>query len=177
MQCPLCGSDNIEGVDQCARCEVDLTDPDNLANRSRIEIDLMHRPLGELVAHDYASVAPDVSIREVARQLNEKGHHFAMVLEGSDIKGIFTERDMLNKVADRFGEYADKPVREFMTPDPEMLQFDAPVVFAINRMTVGGFRHVPVVKDDRLVGVVSVRDILAYMVEHFKEWVPAEATT
>ena len=50
MECPFCSYDNIEGSDQCARCGVDLADLDVIKDKSDIELDLLHRPLGDLIA-------------------------------------------------------------------------------------------------------------------------------
>ena len=52
-----------------------------------------------------------------------------------------------------------------MTPNPETLADDAPVAFALNRMMVGGYRHVPILREGRPAGVLSVRDILGYLVQ------------
>jgi CBS-domain-containing membrane protein len=59
-------------------------------------------------------------------------------------------------------------VARFMTPDPETLQLDDPIVWALNRMSVGGYRHVPLVDDEgRPVGILSVKDIVHYIVALF----------
>jgi CBS domain-containing protein len=55
-----------------------------------------------------------------------------------------------------------------MTPDPETLELDDPIVWALNRMSVGGYRHVPLVdRDGRPVGILSVKDIVHYIVALF----------
>ena len=169
MQCPFCGHENIQGVDQCAQCGVDLADLDTHKDKSKIELDLLHRPLGELMAHDYITVAPELPVREVIRRLNEESQHCAIVHDGDKISGILTERDILNKLAHRFEARADDPVRDHMTPDPETLQFNDPVAFGLNRMMVGGYRHIPIERDGKLAGVVSVRHIISYMVDRFPE--------
>jgi CBS domain-containing protein len=65
-----------------------------------------------------------------------------------------------------------------MTPDPATLPPDAPITFLLNAMEVGGYRHVPVVQCDHLLGVASARDLIAYLVKHGREEVaPAGATT
>ncbi len=176
MRCPFCNSENIEGADQCGACSTDLTDLDGLRDRSDIELDLLHHPLGDLIAHDYVKVEPDLPVREVVRRLNEGCYHCAIVVDGDRITGILTERDILTKLADRFHACANEPVSEFMTPDPETLQHYDPVAFGLNRMTVGGYRHIPIERDGKLAGVVSVRDILGYMVERFGDLLPADIT-
>ena len=171
MICPFCDCDNLAGVEQCARCHADLTNLDDPSSAADIERDLLHRPLGELAVRDCVEVSPDTLVREIIRQLNEGGYHCAIVTSDGQIVGIFTERDILNKIADRFDEHAEEPVIYHMTANVETLGRDDPVAFALNRMMVGGFRHIPIVDHGKPAGVVSVRDILAYLVDHFGELV------
>ena len=61
-----------------------------------------------------------------------------------------------------------RPLRELMTPNPEVLHPDDPIVYALHRMSVGGYRHVPLVDDGgRPVGMLSVKDIVHYVVSFF----------
>jgi CBS domain-containing protein len=78
--------------------------------------------------------------------------------------GIFTERDVLRRVAlSTIGP--ETRLGDVMTPDPEALNMEAGIAFALNRMIVGGFRHVPIVdQDGRAVGVLSVREVVAFIV-------------
>ena len=69
------------------------------------------------------------------------------------------------------------PVSDHMTANPVTLQADDPVAYALNRMMVGGYRHIPVQRDGKLVGVASVRDILGYLVKRFPELVTAGAAS
>ncbi len=131
-----------------------------------VERDLLQRPLSELINHDHVIVSPDTSVADTASQLHQGSHHFAVVVDGEQIVGIFTERDILAKLAHRFEDVTANPIREFMTADPATLEQDVPVAFALNLMVVGGYRHVPITSDGKLVGTISVRDVLAYLAEH-----------
>jgi CBS domain-containing protein len=94
-------------------------------------------------------------------------HHVGCVLvvDGDRLAGILTERDLLLKM-ENIG--LDEPVARLMTPDPETLQLDDPIVWALNRMSVGGYRHVPLVDPDgRPVGILSVKDIVHSIVALF----------
>lgn len=110
-------------------------------------------------------LSPDATLAEAVRLMRE--HHVGCVLavEHDRLAGILTERDLLLKL-----ETADfsRPVRELMTPDPEVLQPDDPIVYALHRMAVGGYRHVPLVDGDgRPVGILSVKEIVHYVVSFF----------
>ena len=86
----------------------------------------------------------------------------------SKLIGIFTERDVLFRVVDRGRNPAALPIGEVMTPDPESLSVHSVVAYALNLMSVGGFRHVPVVDDEhRPAFVISVRDVVEFLVEAF----------
>jgi len=81
--------------------------------------------------------------------------------------GIFTERDLLLRL-----ESADlsRNIRPYMTPDPETLRPSDPIAYALNLMSVGGFRHVPLMGEDgRPVGVVSVKDVVNYLADVFSQ--------
>ncbi len=99
-------------------------------------------------------------------------HKMGSVLVTRDgvLTGIFTERDILNQLALGEKDTAKVPLKEVMRADPEVLSPDAPMTYALNLMSVGGFRHVPLVDEKgRPVGVVSVRDIVNHLVDHFPD--------
>jgi CBS domain-containing protein len=57
----------------------------------------------------------------------------------------------------------DAPIAEFMTANPETVEADARIAFALHKMDIGGYRHMPVVSEGRVVGVISIRDVLDYI--------------
>jgi len=92
-----------------------------------------------------------------------------LVTEGGKISGIFTERDILTRV---FGkkDMEKLQVKDVMTAKPEAFQQDDSIAYVLNAMTVGGYRHVPVVDDKgKPVAVLSVKDIMSFIIEHFPE--------
>jgi CBS domain-containing protein len=81
--------------------------------------------------------------------------------------GIFTERDLLLRLE---SEDLSRGIRPYMTQDPETLHPTDPIAFALNLMSVGGFRHVPLVDEQgRPVGVVSVKDVVNYLADVFSQ--------
>lgn len=86
------------------------------------------------------------------------------------IDGIVTERDVLLKVIGIIDDIANTPITEVMTPEPECLQKEDMICFAIHNMHVGGYRHVPIVDaDDNPVAMVSIKDVMHYIFDHFPE--------
>lgn len=170
MECPFCSIDNIPGVDQCACCCADLTDPAAMEEvRTPLERDLLCRPLGDLAVPSYAVIGPNVPVRDAVRALIQTRHPCAIVVDRDRIVGIFTERDVLMRLAGPFDTMTDAPISDYMTTDPETLRHTDAVVFGLNRMMVGGYRHIPIERDGKLYGVVSVRDVLKYLVQRLDE--------
>jgi CBS domain-containing protein len=95
-----------------------------------------------------------------------RGVGCVMIVDGDRMLGIFSERDALLRLNVDAAKMTDRPISEVMTVNPATLKTRDKIAFALHRMNVGGFRHLPILDDDdRLVGVISIRDILAYLTE------------
>jgi CBS domain-containing protein len=111
----------------------------------------------------------DSTLEEVVRKLQEE-HIGCVLVTGSDgrLEGIFTERDLLSKVALRPIDWSKERVGDYMTPEPETLRLDDHVAWALKLMHVGGYRHVPLTDaEGRPVGVVSIRDVVEFIIDLF----------
>lgn len=104
-----------------------------------------------------------------------RSHHIGCVLVtdvAGKLAGLITERDLVTRV---FGQAVDvdrEPVEHYMTAEPETLKRQDPLAFALNRMSLGGYRHVPLVTHDgRPDGIVSVKDLVDFIVEQFPDQV------
>jgi len=87
---------------------------------------------------------------------------------GSPLTGIFTERDVLFRIVDRGRNPATLPLKDVMTADPERVKVSQPIGAVLHMMSVGGFRHIPVVdEENRPVFVVSVKDVVQFLVDAF----------
>lgn len=108
------------------------------------------------------------AVAEAIRLMKEHRTGCVLVLDGERLVGIFTERDMLYKMLGTPTDPAKTPVEALMTKNPEVLSMDDEVAYAIHKMGVGGFRHIPIVdRERRPVGVLSVKDVLDHMVGFF----------
>lgn len=121
----------------------------------------MGTPLRELIRRAPVTCAPDENVKVVLQRMQAAGVG-SIVAVGPEQEpvGVFTERDLLRLMADT-GLETSCPIREYMTHAPLVLPASAAVVEAAMLMAQRGFRHVPVVEDGRLVGVVSERDLFA----------------
>ena len=162
--CPFCSFTNIEGVDTCERCGQALTDLNLAKPPSNLEEQLLTDQISSLDPKSPLVVAPTVSVRDVINMMVEHSIGCVLVVEDGKIQGVFTERDAVLKLNVDYQSMLDKHVKEFMTRNPQTLTLDAKIAFAIQRMDQGGYRHLPIVDaQDHPIGIISVRDILAYL--------------
>jgi CBS domain-containing protein len=105
-------------------------------------------------------IPANTTVTEAARRMHEGGTGAAMVLEGTRLAGIFTERDALFRVLAMEKDPHETPVAAVMTRDPQTIHPDKPFDEALRMMHEGRYRNVPVVEDGRPLGMVSVRDAL-----------------
>jgi CBS domain-containing protein len=140
------------------------------AEAARLGAQILGLPIRELsTLRPPVCVGRAVSVRSAIDRMNESGVGCVLVEDNGRLCGIFTERDVLTKVVGQPVDLDREPVERFMTPDPECLSPDDRVSYALNKMAVGGFRHIPLVDDEgRPAGVVSMRNIVDYMVELFR---------
>ena len=105
------------------------------------------------------TLGADVSVRQAAKLMAER--HIGAVLITADgrLEGIFTERDVLNKIVAPGRDPEAVKLAEVMTRNPDTVSPDASALDTLIRMQSKGYRHVPVVDDGELIGIVSVRDL------------------
>ena len=109
------------------------------------------------------TVDPSASVTEVAKRMVAKDVGAVLVFEEGAISGILTERDVLRAVADGIDDTT--LVRDRMTANPETLDADDTMEHAAVLMIHGGFRHLPVVEQGVVVGVLSIRDLMRVVLE------------
>jgi CBS domain-containing protein len=115
--------------------------------------------IGDLMTEDVLTVAPEDTLGEAAAKMTERGIGAVIVSDFGRMIGILSERDIMRAVADRIHS-SEARVREWMTADPITATADTSVEDAGRTMLEHGFRHLPVVQDERAIGIVSIRDIV-----------------
>ena len=116
--------------------------------------------LGEIMTRDVYTTSPETSVADVAQGMVKGRIGSAAVMVGGLLVGIFTERDVLRAAAGR-GDLSAEPVRNWMTEDPVTATVDEDSETASETMLAGGFRHLPITDGTKLVGIVSLRDLLS----------------
>jgi CBS domain-containing protein len=164
--CPYCSSENIEGTDLCEECGEPLTDSHLTPPSNEVEQGLLKDRVSVLSPKKPLTVKPTTPVGDVLKLMVDRRIGCIVVEEGGKPVGIFSERDALRKLNVDAATLSDHPVSEFMTPQPQTLVANAKIAYAVQRMDLGGYRHLPIVKDDgELVGIISARDIIGYLTD------------
>jgi CBS domain-containing protein len=163
MRCPTCGFENLLGSDICDNCGSDLAGHDTPQSATTFRGRLLGETLDKLdtAAPELVDAAADAD--EAIRRMHEKGIDCVLVVDNGRLVGIFTDRDAVLKVAGT--KAGGQPISRLMTRDPVVLRHDETIAVALNKMAVGGFRHIPIVDDGRPTGVVSARDVFHHLAE------------
>jgi CBS domain-containing protein len=110
------------------------------------------------MSRDLLTVSAGDHLGEAAKRMVARGVGAVLVMEGEKLEGILTERDLMRAVA---GGYSDEArVSDWMTRHPETVDADDATGHAASLMIHGGFRHLPVIQGDRVVGIISIRDLM-----------------
>ena len=132
----------------------------------------VERTIAELgCTRDVPQMAPDDRVSKALDAMCRGGHECVLVVDDRPVlRGIFTSRDFLRRVAATRRDPAKLSLREVMTERPETLRPRDGVTYAINCMTAGGYRNVPIVDDDRtVVGVVTIWDVIRHLDDIFDQ--------
>jgi CBS domain-containing protein len=131
-----------------------------------LESALAHTALSEVVSQPALTVSPSTTLADTIHLMQRERRSCVLIMENDRLAGIFTERDILMKVAAQPLDLLHTPVSASMTADPFTLPAEANVAFALNKMVLEGFRHIPLVDHaGRPTAVVSMRNVIEYLGE------------
>ena len=169
MNCPSCGHENIDGIDRCENClapfrQLDIPSADGSEGLAR---SVMEDNLNQLDREDPICVAPQAGVSEVTRRMKDANSGCALVVEGGRLVGIFTEHDVLLKLTESSANLS-MPVSKLMSPNPETLDETNSVAEALNKMSLGRYRHLPFKKADGSYAVASIQSVLRYIAQ--EDW-------
>jgi CBS domain-containing protein len=145
----------------------DLDEPRSDATRGLVR-SVMEDDLKLLLEDKAMSVAPNTATREVVRLMKEKASSCALIVDDGKLAGIFTEHDVLCKLAGAEESTLDAPISEWMTLHPDALKETDSVAAALNKMAVGRYRNVPVQRGDGSYSLMSIRHVLKYIAQ--EDW-------
>jgi CBS domain-containing protein len=121
---------------------------------------MLQRPVRECIRRPEPLVGkPGDTVRAAAKEMAEHACSSILICEGSKLVGIFTERDLLARVVAEGLDPDRTKLDEVMSADPDRIEGGEPVIEAIRRMDEFNYRHLPVMEKERVLGVVSLRDL------------------
>ena len=173
MICPACGAENIDGIDRCENClapfrDLDVPRADAAEGLAR---SVMEDHLGRLDYDKPILVSRDTTAGEVAQRMQTAQTGCALVVHDGKLVGIFTEHDLLRRFdssaqtggASSLTWSSNTPVAELMSRNPETLHEHDSVAAALNKMSIGRYRHLPVQRTDGSYAVASIKSVLRYI--------------
>jgi CBS domain-containing protein len=116
--------------------------------------------LADLMATDVLTVSPDTTIADAARRMMARETGAAVVIENNDLVGLISERDLMRAIPDACSP--ETPVSERMSRQVMTAAPGTSIPEAMAIMVEGRFRHLPVVDGGRVLGMVSMRDLMSW---------------
>jgi len=171
MVCPNCNAENIPGAEFCESCGSDLHDLTQPDAEDTFTQHIITDTIGDVDADAPPAVAPGDPVGVVIHGMQESGVSAVLVKDGDELVGILTERDVLLKAAGDDVDLNALAVSELMSSDPVILQEDDSLAVALHKMSVGGFRHIPIVADGQATRIASIRDL----VRHISPYIPDQS--
>ena len=172
IQCPSCGFQNIEGEDRCAQCLHTLHQKDIPLPKKNdtIQTILLTAPISDIITGaDLLVASPDDSIQKIVKIFQDQKKNCVVVYRKKKLVGILSNRDILWKVVGKYPDLSKVTVEQVMTHNPEWVKASDPIAFVVNKMAMGGFRHVPVLADDGTpLSIILIKDVLAYLARREK---------
>lgn len=108
-----------------------------------------------------STLGPSATVTEAVRLMRDRHIGAVLILEDQKLLGIFTERDVLTRVVAQDRDPATTSLSEVMTANPDTVAPDDKAIDALDRMSTQGYRHLPVVAGERVVAILSIRDLYA----------------
>jgi CBS domain-containing protein len=126
------------------------------------------RAILDTKGHNVQTVEPEAKLAAAVKILGERKIGAVLVMSKGRIEGILSERDIVRVLAERGASVMDEPVSEVMTRKVVSCRQNDTVAAIMEMMTTGKFRHLPVVEGERVVGLISIGDIVKSRVQEYE---------
>jgi CBS domain-containing protein len=126
------------------------------------------RAILDTKGHNILSVEPEARLSAAVKLLGERKIGAVLVMSKGQIEGILSERDIVRVLSERGAGVLDAPVSEVMTRKVVSCRQNDTVAAIMEMMTNGKFRHLPVVEDERVVGLISIGDVVKWRVQEYE---------
>lgn len=134
-----------------------------------LERALCEDPVTKIQTQPFHTVTPQTTVEQTLQVMAQLDIACVMVVEDGRLVGVFSERDVVNRVAHQYDEIRYRPIRDVMTTQPiSVYETDNPAK-ALNLMAVGEFRHLPIVNlDNQVIGILGPRRVTRYLSQYLK---------
>jgi CBS domain-containing protein len=167
ITCPSCGHKNIQGEDRCEQCLHSLMQRDlpRPLKNDNIQKAIMTTPIGDLLTgKDLLVASPTDSVQKLVKILQKEDKNCVLIYKRKKLVGIVSNRDLLRRVAGKYKDLSKVKVEEIMTPNPEFVRAEDPIAYVVNKMALGGYRHVPVLAADGTpLSIILIKDVLSLL--------------
>ena len=126
------------------------------------------RTILDTKGHQIQSVPPEAKLSAVVKVLGERKIGAVLVMSEGRIEGILSERDIVRVLGERGAAVLEEPVSELMTRKVVSCKQSDTVAAIMEMMTLGKFRHLPVLEGERVVGLISIGDIVKWRVQEYE---------
>jgi CBS domain-containing protein len=126
------------------------------------------RAILDTKGHDVENVEPGTTLTAVVKRLAERKIGAVLVMAGSRVEGILSERDVVRVLSEQGASALDQPVSEFMTRRVVSCRSSDTVAAIMEMMTLGKFRHLPVIEGGIVVGLISIGDVVKWRVQEYE---------
>lgn len=115
------------------------------------------------------SVSPDTSVLDALQEMMDKNISALLVMDGSELKGIFTERDYARKIILQGKSSKETLIKDVMTADLETIKINSSVDYCMQIMTERHIRHLPIIENGKVAGMISIGDLVKFVIEDQKQ--------
>ena len=170
MICPSCCHKNLPGDEVCKHCKQPLTPFDLPHPENQLERSVMYDQVKTLKQNPPVTIAQTATIGDAMALMFATNVGAILVVDSAGLlMGIFSERDLLKKIAGALTDYEKLPITHFMTARPVTVSTNDTLNFVLQKMDAGGYRHVPVLENGKPVSIISARDMLRFLTRMCKD--------
>jgi CBS domain-containing protein len=167
LKCPYCGADTLPGDERCSQClhSMMVREMPKAGRGDTIQQALLSQPVSELLTGaDLLVCEPEDSVQKIVDTFNKSKKGCVLVYKNKKMVGILSNRDLLLRVVGKYDDLSKVKVAEVMTHNPGFVRPQDPMAYAVNKMSMGGYRHVPVIREDGTpVSILLIKDVLRYL--------------
>jgi CBS domain-containing protein len=173
-KCPFCGFDTLPGEERCPQClhSMMVREIPHVRPHDRMQVALMTEPVSKfLTGKDLLVCSPEDTAQKIVEIFQKEGKGCVLVYKNKKMVGILSNRDLLLRSSGKNKNLSQTRVSELMTPNPEYVKPDDPLAYAVNKMALGGYRHVPVLREDGTpISILLIRDVLRQLSQSKKPY-------